>query len=78
MDEHFSVYQFFMDGSYEQVCHLVSAERAADVFARYTKTLGAQLGTTVRVIITDGGDCICMEWIFGKGITFPDPEKKQE
>lgn len=76
MDEQFSVYQFFMDGSYEQVCHLVPSERAADVFARYTMTLGAQLGTTVRVIITDGGDCICMEWEFGKGITFP--EQKQE
>jgi hypothetical protein len=28
------------------------------------------MGVVKRVIITDGGDHICFEWIAGKGITF--------
>ena len=67
----FSVYQFFIDGSYEMLCHFVLPEPASKIFASATTSLGAQLGTTQRVIITDGGDCIVFEWIYGKGITFP-------
>lgn len=67
----YSVYQFFLDGSYEMLCHFVLAEPAARIFAGATTSLGAQLGTTQRVIITDGGDCIVFEWVYGKGITFP-------
>ena len=33
-------------------------------------TGGTQIGTTQRVIITDGDDCTNFEWQFGKGITF--------
>lgn len=29
------------------------------------------LGIIARVIITDGGDNCCFEWINGKGVTFP-------
>lgn len=70
-DEQFNVWQFFVDGSYEAVCRSVSAEEAAKVFANYTMSVGAQIGTTVRVIITDSGDCTCGEWVFGQGLTFP-------
>jgi len=61
MEETFSVCQFFPDGSYEYVRRFVNAEEASRVFAHYTNSVGARLGTTVRVIITDSGDSICAE-----------------
>ena len=70
MDE-YSVYQFFQDDSYECVRKFVSAKEAVKVFKFYTNNVASRIGTTVRVIITDGGDLINAEWIFGKGITFP-------
>lgn len=70
----FSVCQFFEDKSYEYVRRYVSAEEAVKAFKHYTTCVGAQIGTTKRVIITDGGDCTNMEWKFGEGITFPKRE----
>jgi hypothetical protein len=70
-DGEFSVSQFFPDGSYEYVCRWVAAEAAFDTFKRLTQSVGARLGTTVRVIITDGGDCTNAEWKFGEGLTYP-------
>lgn len=67
----FSVYQFFPDGSYECVRSFVSAEEAMRAFKHYISSVGARLGTTQRVIITDGGDCTNFEWKYGEGITFP-------
>jgi hypothetical protein len=32
---------------------------------------GRILGTTARVIITDGGDYTTFEWQHGKGVVFP-------
>jgi hypothetical protein len=29
------------------------------------------MGVIDRVILTDGGDCVNMEWVKGKGITYP-------
>jgi hypothetical protein len=71
MSELFNVVQFFEDESYEYVRRGVSAVIAADAAKHYCKSLGARLGTTVRVIITDGGDCIVFEWKRGEGVTFP-------
>jgi hypothetical protein len=68
----FSVCQFFEDdNSYEYVRRYVSAEEAVKAFQHYTTNISSKLGFTVRVIITDGDDCITMEWVYGKGITFP-------
>jgi hypothetical protein len=67
----FSVCQFFSDGSYEYVRRFVSDEEAVLAAIHYSSSVGAKLGTTQRVIITDGGDCINWEWEFGKGITYP-------
>jgi len=64
----FSVYQFFPVGQ-ERTKEFVSPEEAVAEFIRLTRTLGAKIGTTKRVIITDGGDCLCAEWLFGKGFT---------
>ena len=70
MDE-FSVCQFFVDGSYEYVNRFVSAEDAVSTARHYCTSVGAKLGTTNRVIITDGGDCTVFEWEYGKGVIFP-------
>jgi len=71
MDERFSVWQFFPDGSYEKVRDHVPADEAFKGFKHYTTSVGARIGTTVRVIITDSGDQINAEWKHGEGIVFP-------
>lgn len=68
--DEFSVCQFFEDESYEYVRRFVSAKEAVEAAKHYCTSIGAQLGTTRRVIITDGGDSINFEWQFGKGITY--------
>lgn len=70
-DERFSVYQFFPNERWEKVRDNVPAAEAVNAFRHYISCVGAQLGTTVRVIITDSGDLTCAEWIRGKGIVFP-------
>lgn len=72
----FSVCQFFMDNSYEYVRRYVSAEEAMKAFRFYTNNVASRIGTTVRVIITDGGDCINAEWKHGEGLVFPPRESK--
>ncbi|MGH8258810.1 MAG: hypothetical protein ACREUG_03870, partial [Steroidobacteraceae bacterium] len=67
----FSVYQFFPDESYECVREGVRAEEAVQAAKHYCTSVGAKLGTTRRVIITDGGDSIVFEWKHGEGIVFP-------
>lgn len=76
MDE-FSVYQFFPDETYEEVLRFVSAEVAFEKATALTRSVGARIGTTQRVIITDGGDCTSWEWEFGKGVIFPTQEDIQ-
>ena len=67
----FSVCQFLRDGSHEYVRRRVSAREAVDAAFHYCHSVGARMGMTTRVIITDGDDCACFEWIAGRGITFP-------
>jgi hypothetical protein len=64
MSEEFSVYQYFPDESYERVKSFVSAEEAVRAAYHCATSVGAKIGTTRRVIITDGGDCIAFEWQF--------------
>lgn len=73
----FNVVQFFPDGQYEYVRRAVSAEEAVKATQHYTTSVGARMGTTVRVIITDMMDCTCFEWQDGK-ITFPTQELMDE
>jgi hypothetical protein len=78
-DNEFSVYQFFEDGTYERVRSFVSAPEAMEAVRHYTNNVAVRLGITTRVIITDGGDCTCFEWINGKGVVFPPrPTKEQD
>lgn len=75
-EELFNVVQFFgdtEDADYEYVRRNVPAEEAAKAMKHYTSSVAAKLGMVKRVIITDGGDDTCAEWIYGKGITFPPP-----
>lgn len=69
----FSVYQFFPDDNHERVCSFVDGETAVRTAIRLTGSLGAKLGMTRRVIITDALDCTCFEWVHGKGVTYPSP-----
>ena len=66
----FSVYQEFVDGSNEPLKRFVGIEESMPMAVRFTKSVGARIGTTRRVIITDGGDCCVWEWKFGEGIVF--------
>jgi hypothetical protein len=67
----FSVYCYFPDGTWEDQVRFVTVEEAMRVAERLTRNVGARLGTTRRVIITDGGDDTVWEWQHGKGITWP-------
>jgi hypothetical protein len=67
----FSVVQFFEDETYEYVRRNVPAQEAVEAARHYCSSIGAQLGTTARVIITDSGDDTVFEWQYGKGVTFP-------
>lgn len=71
MTNEFSVYQWFPDGLYEEVERFVSIEIATQRCVRLATSVGGRIGTTERIIITDGGDCIVWEWKFGKGVVFP-------
>lgn len=75
-DELFNVIQFFEDDTYEYVRRASPPEEAVTAAKHYVTSLGARIGTTKRVIITDMMDCTCFEWCFGVGITFPDMENK--
>lgn len=71
MEHEYSVCQFFADGSYEYFQRFVTDKVAVQAAIDLARSVGAKIGTTQRVIITDGGDCIAWEWVHGKGITFP-------
>jgi hypothetical protein len=73
----FSVCQFFKDGNYEYVRRFVGAQEAVETAKHYAESVGAKIGTTRRVIITDGGDCTNFEWKFGEGVVYPPNDGKQ-
>lgn len=70
MTGEFSVFQFLLDGTHEEVRSHVEPEEAVRAAHHYCTSVGAKLGTTLRVIITDGGDSTCFEWTHEAGITF--------
>jgi hypothetical protein len=75
MSNEFSVVQFFEDGTYEYVRRFVSAEEATSAAKHYCTSVGVKMGLVKRVIITDGGDCCCFEWIHGQGVVFPPKDE---
>ena len=72
--EHFSVWQFLLDGYQECVRHNVDAREALEAAKHYTQNVAAWTGVTSRVIITDSGDDIVFEWLYGQGVVFPPIE----
>jgi uncharacterized Rossmann fold enzyme len=70
MNQHFSVTQFFHDGTFETVRRGVAAEEAVAAFAHYTGNVASRMGIVTRVIVTDMDNFINLEWQYGKGI-FP-------
>jgi hypothetical protein len=56
---------------------LFSAEEAVKAAKHYTNSIGARLGTTKRVTITDGGDCTNFEWRHGEGVVYPPDDKER-
>ena len=71
MQELFNVVQFFEDGTYEYVRRNVTPAEAAKAAGHYCTSVGAKMGFTKRVIVTDMGDCVVFEWQYDKGVTFP-------
>jgi hypothetical protein len=69
----YCVVQFFVDGNFEYVRRGVDAPAASEAAAHYATSVGAQIGTTQRVIITDSGDCLCWDWRYGRGVVYPPP-----
>jgi hypothetical protein len=67
----FNVVQFFADDSYEYVMRWVSALDAVMRAKGLSESVGGRIGTTRRVIVTDGDDYTVFEWKFGEGVTFP-------
>jgi hypothetical protein len=74
-EKEFSVCIFYSDGAYDYVRRYVSAEEAVKVAKSYTERPAALIGIINRVIITDGGDFTNFEWIFDKGVTYPEKEE---
>jgi hypothetical protein len=74
--EEFSVYQWFAGTEqYEEVRRFVGAEEAVKTAHALISSVGGRIGTTRRVIITDGGDFTVFDWRYGEGIVFPPPEE---
>lgn len=71
MASEFSVYWTDRDGGQHRELHFVEAEPAMRAVKRLTTGPAAMMGIVARVIITDGGDCCCYEWLKDKGQTFP-------
>lgn len=72
----FSVYQYFPDGTYEEALRFVTAEEAVATALALATSIGARLGTTRRVMITDGDDFITWDWRHAEGIVFPEDDNK--
>lgn len=72
----YTVYQFFdEDELYERIGSYDTADEAVKKAHFFTHNVAARVGLTVRVIITDSGDCIVFEWKFGQGVTWPKPDE---
>lgn len=68
----FSVVQWFPgDAGYEYVRRNVNDVAAVNAAKHYCTCVGAKVGTTVRVMIEDGGYCV-FDWQREQGVVFPE------
>lgn len=77
MDGEFSTYWFYGEDHHRE-CYMVDAETAVQAAARGVRSVAGQTGILTRVIITDGGDSINFEWLYGKGVVFPKHDNISE
>ena len=73
-DTEFSVYWWDRDDGQHEELRFADVDRVMRAFGRLTMGPAAMAGMVKRVIVTDGGDCICAEWKDGKH-TFPPHEE---
>lgn len=71
--DEFSVWVFLSDEWHFAVEQFVDAKRAAEIARRAVQAveLFPDRTNAQRIIITDGGDFTCFEWVRGQGVTFP-------
>jgi len=69
--EQFSVAIFFPDGRYTYAVRWIAAGDAVRIFRTLCESVLAREGVYARIIVTDGGDFTSMEWVNGKGYTYP-------
>ena len=69
----FAVYQYFGDGTYEEVATKLDVQPAVERAKALVTSIGGRIGTTTRVLITDGDDYVVFEWAFGEGVLYPPP-----
>ena len=70
MEGEYSVAQWFPNGVYEYVRRYVDKDEAVQAAIHYMTCVGAKMGTTVRVMIEDGGGYCVLEWQREQGIVF--------
>lgn len=69
----YSVYAWTFDDVEERVAAYVDAGTALAVAHGLVANVGAKLGFTSRVMITDGSDRSVFEWEHGMGVIWPEP-----
>jgi hypothetical protein len=74
----YAVYQFFLDGTNEQVGEGLADKAAIERAADFVRRPAATIGIIARVIVTNEGDEIVFEWRHGEGIVFPPGFADQE
>lgn len=70
----YSVVKFKDDGCHQYEEVLVDVATAKETFDRVKNSLGARVGTIVRIVITDGSNTPCLQWSPGQGTTLPSGE----
>jgi hypothetical protein len=74
----FSVYWWDINGVCTDELRFVSAQDAVDRASFLAHGPGAKIGVISRIIITDGLDLTCFEWLKDKGVVFPGPDDKYD
>lgn len=72
----FSVYWWGSDGSQHEELRFVDVETATErALDLPKKPFACILGMLDRVIVTDGDDFTCFEWLKGQGVVYPPIEQ---
>jgi len=76
MATEFNVYQVYVGGLFERATlEPVNEREAVTLAVGLSNTVGARIGSTCRVFITDGDDFVVWDWRYGSGLVFPTREQ---